>query len=144
MNRGLVNSLALTHRPFRQAVVFRWVRDTFGRISDDRDERARRVLEEAIELVQAAGLSQRDASAMVAHVYSRPPGDVRQEVGGLGITLLAFAHHREINADAEEVNEFLRVIDTPVSFFRKRQNAKAAAGIAGYVDVPMKRASDRG
>lgn len=53
----------------------------------DRCERTHRFLEEALELAQANGCSRDDAIALVDYVFSRPPGQAGQEVGGVMVTL---------------------------------------------------------
>lgn len=53
-------------------------------------QRNHRLLEETLELVQAAQLSRSDAHHLVDYVYDRPFGEIRQEVGGVITTLAAF------------------------------------------------------
>jgi hypothetical protein len=73
-----------------QEGVARWVGAAFGeRVAMDPRERAFRFLEEALELVQAAGLRSSDATRLVNYVYERPVGVVAQEVGGVMVTLAA-------------------------------------------------------
>ena len=87
------------------------------------DERCRRFLEEAIELVQAAGLPESMAQRLVAHVYSRPVGEVRQEVGGAMVTLAALAHALFVDAGDAAVDEMRRIERPEV---RERVRAKQA------------------
>jgi NTP pyrophosphatase (non-canonical NTP hydrolase) len=52
-------------------------------------DRAMRVLEEAVELAQAVGIPRAKAREQVDHTYSRPLGEPTQEVAGvLNATLL--------------------------------------------------------
>lgn len=75
--------------PFQERVAA-WVVDAFGRqVAFDPQERAMRLLEEALELAQAAGLRKLQALALVEYVYGRPLGLVAQEVGGVMVTLAA-------------------------------------------------------
>ena len=62
-------------------------------LPDDKDPvlRAMRFLEEATELCQAAGLSQAQAQKTMKMVYSKPPGEIHQELGGVQTTLCALA-----------------------------------------------------
>jgi hypothetical protein len=53
----------------------------------DRCKRTHRFLEEALELAQANGCPRDDAIALVDNVFSRPPGQAGQEVGGVMVTL---------------------------------------------------------
>lgn len=117
-------------RNIRQRGVFQWVRETFGDPSTAPSERVKRVLEEAVELAQAEGMTQDHALAIVGYVFGKPKGDPAQEVGGLGVTLLAYCEARGLSADAEEAREFERVLAIDPAHFRARHNKKADAGIA--------------
>lgn len=119
-----------TVRDDRQRAVVQWAGDTFGPDSLTPTERATRVLEEVVELAQAEGVPRERALAVLDHVYGKAPGDPAQEVGGIGVTLLAYCAVREISADAEEVREIARVLAIDPAHFRARHNAKADAGIA--------------
>ena len=123
-------------RDNRQRAVFQWVRDTFGDPSTVAGERVKRVLEEAAELAQSEGLTRDHARAIVDYVFGKPPGDPAQEVGGLGVTLLAYCESRGISADREERLEFERVLAVDPAHFRARHNRKADAGIAVRVPEP--------
>ena len=46
---------------------------------------------------------------LVDHVFSRPPGEVGQELGGVGLTVLALAETVGLSADQEERAELWRV-----------------------------------
>lgn len=117
-------------RDQRQAAVIDWVRRCFGPVcASDAQERVARVLEEAFELAQAAGLPLARALHLGAHVYSKPPGKIGQEIGGVSITLLSFAAWAGLSAEREEVREFDRIMSLPVEHFKKRHREKAAAGI---------------
>ncbi len=118
------------NRDERQAAVLEWVRATFGQATLTGAERAMRVLEEAVELFQAEGLDVDRALAIVWHVYGRPRGEPAQEVGGLGVTLLAYCGAKGISADGQEVREWERVQAIHPDHFRERHNLKADAGIA--------------
>ena len=117
-------------RDDRQRATFQWVADTFGAPSTVSIERAFRVLEEAAELAQAEGMTVERAIDIVRYVFGKPAGDPAQEVGGLGVTLLAYCEARGLSADAEEQREFDRVLAIDPAHFRARHNKKADAGIA--------------
>lgn len=69
-----------------------WCRDVFGEASfNNRRERAMRVLEEAIELAQAEGVTTNDVLRTMAHVYSKPADAPELEGAGVGIALLIWA-----------------------------------------------------
>ena len=75
-------------------------------------ERALRFLEEAIELVQALGLTQEDIQRTGEMVFERPAGEPSQEVGGVVSTLLALTNHLKVSAHAAALAEIERM-DTP-------------------------------
>lgn len=118
-----------TRRLDRQSSVHKWCREAFG---DDHaksiEQRGIRLAEEAIEAAQAAGCNREMVHRLVDHVFDRPVGDLAQEIGGVGVTLLALAQAATIDADAEEIREFARVLSKPLSHFAARNAAKNAAG----------------
>jgi len=94
------------------------------------DERCDRFLEEAIELVQAAGCSRERAMEMLNKVYDRPEGELYQEIGGVSVTLLALTESVGMELDELEVMEIERIESKPPEVFRKRQAEKAALGLS--------------
>ena len=62
-------------------------------------ERGLRFAEEAIELMQAIGLSRDDVSAMQDYVYNRKKGDIDNEIGGVLATLAGLATAHMINME---------------------------------------------
>lgn len=116
-------------RDSRQVRVAMWVEDVFGEVGLYRHERALRFIEEAIELAQAEGLTIEQVSKVAGHVFSKEKGDIAQEVGGVGITLLAYCEVVGVSADHAELTEYGRIMSLPGDYFRKRQNVKADAGI---------------
>lgn len=122
-------------RDMRQATVREWVRETFGEISMVIAERVQRVLEEACELAQAEGMGVTDAHTLVDYVWARPSGRREQELGGLQVTILAYAAAAGLSAEAAEVAEVERVLGKDPADFRRRQNEKVAAGIGHKMEV---------
>lgn len=119
------------HRDVRQARVKQWAIDCFGyNVATDRQERALRVLEEAMELCQAENILLEQADDLLRHVYSKPTGEPQQEAAGVGVTLLAYAACSGFSADLVEQLEVERITDLPPEHFRQRQEKKAAAGVA--------------
>lgn len=114
----------------RQAEVVETVKSHFGEASLNIQERAMRFLEEAIELAQAAGISYSDARRLVHYVFGRPKGEPGQELGGVGVTLLALAYSLDHEADECEVAELRRVQALPADYFRDRHARKVEQGIA--------------
>lgn len=88
----------------------------------DESGRPLRLLEEATEAAQAAGVGHAQAGSLLDHVYGRPVGDVAHEIGACGIALLALAESVGIDADVAEVIEGRRVMsmDHTGSVERKR------------------------
>lgn len=116
-------------RDERQARVRAWTTATFGgKVADDTGERAHRFIEEALELAQACGVSIEKVSAIAERVYSRSVGDLSQEIGGVGVTLLALCENVGVSAEAEECRELERVLSIPPERFRAKQAEKARAG----------------
>jgi NTP pyrophosphatase (non-canonical NTP hydrolase) len=116
-------------RDNRQIVVQNWVNDAFG-LEQARsiEYRALRFFEEAVELAQATGASQKMLERILDYVYSRPPGAVRQELGGVGLTLLALASAIGVSADGAEQDELARVLAKPIEHFTRRNEEKNGLG----------------
>lgn len=116
-------------RDDRQRLVTDWCENTFGAESaGDRRKRVLRFLEESLELFQAEGGDMEQASALLERVYSRPPGNPRQEVGGVSVTLLSYCSAAGLSADQCELEEINRVLARPLAEARKRYDAKTKAG----------------
>jgi NTP pyrophosphatase (non-canonical NTP hydrolase) len=117
------------HRDVRQALVGSWAKAAFGaEQATNLRQRGVRMLEEAIELYQAVNGSAKMAHELVDYVFSREPGDLEQEIGGVGITLLALGHAAGVSAETAEIAELGRVSSKPLEHFRKRNEAKNQAG----------------
>lgn len=111
--------------------IVEWVETRFGKaIMQNRHERTIRVLEEAIELAQAEGITFADADKLTKRVYSRPAGHPRQEVAGIGVTLLAYCACTIVDFDLVMEQEIMRIEEMPWDHFRKKQQEKADAGVA--------------
>ena len=116
-------------RAIRQKMVADWVERAFGaKQRSDVQHRAIRLLEEVIELYQATGAPIHMAHQLIDYVFSRPVGDLAQELGGVGVTVLALAAAADLDADAEERREVARVLGIPVEHFSRRNDEKNAAG----------------
>jgi hypothetical protein len=111
-------------QPNFQDRIQKWMTACFGHeIMSDRVERNHRFLEEALELVQSCGTTQSEAQQLVDYVYSRPVGELAQEVGGVMVTLagLCLAQGLDMNACGE--TELERVW-TKIEKIRAKQAAK--------------------
>lgn len=116
-------------RDARQAETHAWCVAAFG----DHDarsipQRGLRLMEEAIETAQACGCDPAILHRLIDHVYAKPIGELRQELGGLGVTLLGLAEAAGISADEAERAEIARVRAKPLAHFAARNAAKTAAG----------------
>lgn len=110
-----------------QQRVWRWCQETFEGIACWRTnkERAYRFLEEATELFQAVGMEKEDAYAVVEYVFGRPKGELKNEIGGTMVTLLALAAHLNLDVQEALVAEYVRIIQPRVqSKIRAKQKAK--------------------
>lgn len=114
----------------RQAKIADWVMECFGEQHMGVEERAARLLEEAIEAAQAAGVQADAMHKLVDYVNARPAGSLTQEIGGVSITLLALAQSIGVSADELEERELARVLSRPIAAWKKRHKVKTEAGIA--------------
>lgn len=86
-----------------------WYLACFGPVRQgDRVERVHRFLEEALELAQAQDCTKEDAHALVEYVYSRPKGDIGNEVGGVMITLAVLCEIAEVSMHKAGEEELAR------------------------------------
>lgn len=114
-----------------QTRVRNWVIGCFGQKSfESKRERSARLVEEAIELAQACGLEKDYVGKILDIVYSKPVGEVKQEVGGVAVCLLALSDSYGFFAGDALEEEVRRLEKVPVGYFRRRHQAKTDAGIA--------------
>lgn len=107
-----------------QARIREWCVACFGEgIADDAVERQHRFLEEALELVQSLGCTIGEAIHLVGYVFDRPPGEPRQEVGGVVLTLSALCSVWGIDVLSAGEEELARVW-TRIEQIRAKQAAK--------------------
>ena len=119
----------------RQKQVLDWAVETFGPVAGHVDERAARLVEEAIEVAQAVGLPPEVIAKILDRVYSRVPGDLSQEIGGVAITLDAMAECLVVDVGQEAERELQRVLAIPKDHFKKKHADKVAAGTADLTPV---------
>lgn len=92
-----------------------WARACFGEAeAADLRLRSYKFLEEAMELVQAMGMSREEAGRMLDYVFRRPLGEPRQEVGGAQLTLALLCSAAGLLMGACAVEELKRVCDPEV------------------------------
>ena len=117
-----------SQRDARQATVFQWCIAAFGSDQANITQRALRLLEESIEAYQAAEGDRAMGHELLNYVFDRPPGEIQQELGGVGIGVLALAAAAGCSADEAERREVDRVMSKPLSHFAARNQAKIDAG----------------
>jgi len=90
--------------------VHLWVLACFGiEKTTSAHERNLRFIEEALELVQANGMTEEKAHELVTYVFARPIGVVHQEIGGVMTTLAALASAAGFDMMEEGERELTRV-----------------------------------
>ena len=118
-----------------QAVIEQFVRTRFGdKVMDNKEERAARVLEEAIELFQVDARDPKEGRAkahkLIDVVFDKKVGDRKQEIGGLGVTLLALCAAHEHRLDELVKTEIARIMSMSPDHFLQKQTAKSDLGVA--------------
>jgi len=117
-----------------QKKILDWAVATFGSIARNRDERAARVLEEAIELAQCEGVPIAVVQRIAERVYSRPPGDLAIEIADVAISLCALAENVGISVHEVQCARWDGIISKPPDYWANKHRAKVAAGTA---DLPQ-------
>ena len=106
-----------------------WAMLAFGEfIAKNKTERNLRFIEEAVELVQACGATEEHVLRIVRHVFSRPPGDREQEVGGTLVTLSALCEAQGIDIEFVSEVELARCYEK-IEKIRGKQLWKQEQGI---------------
>lgn len=123
---ALARALGVELRPFQKR-VHAWVLDFFPEHGVNVPERARRFLEEAVELVQAVGLPDLDIMRNVSRVLQRPAGQPHQELGGSRVSLAALAEAIGLDERLEGERELERI---SAPGMRERMRAKQAEKVA--------------
>lgn len=107
-----------------QGRVAPWMQACFGpEISNDRQERNHRFLEESLELIQACGATASEAHQLVDYVFGRAAGEGIQEVGGVMVTLAALCLANDMDMHAAGEQELARIW-TKIEAIRAKQEAK--------------------
>lgn len=111
-------------RPSFQERVHTWVTECFGEHNaHDRTEHTHRYLEESLELAQALGCTESEVMWLVRYVYSRPRGEVAQEIGGVMVTLAALCAANSCSMASCGEQELARVL-TRIEEIRAKQARK--------------------
>lgn len=106
--------------------VSAWMLECFTEsIADDIQERGDRLIEEALELVQAHGYDRNRVAALTDYVFNRPAGEPTQEVGGVMVTLAAYCRAAKINMHDAGETELARILRPEIiAKIRAKQAAK--------------------
>ena len=91
-----------------QPKMVNWVRTRLGSAAMDPHERAMRFLEEALELLQVAGITEDEIDKLRLHVFSKQPGRAVQEIGGVVTTLLTLAQSQGVDMNTAGLVEIDR------------------------------------
>lgn len=122
-----------------QARVRSWVERCFGsNIADDRVERGDRCLEEVFELLQSGGYDPSRVAVVRDYVWGRPAGEPQQELGGVMVTLAAYAAAHGLDMSLQGETELARVNQPDVM---ERVRAKQAAKLRDIPLSPLPQAS---
>lgn len=104
--------------------AFHWSMLAFGKEhTKNKVERNHRFLEEALELVQACDCTKKEAHILVDYVFKRPVGEIKQEVGGVALTIAALCNTHGINFKECADTEMARVWKN-IEKIRKKQSMK--------------------
>jgi hypothetical protein len=121
----------LGKKPFQKRVLF-WAKKCFGlTLATDVNERNQRFAEEALELLQACGMTKRSVLGAVKYVYNRPIGEKKQEVGGTYTTLALLCAANGIDMVAEGERDLLE-IDNEETSKRIREKRMTKPDFADY------------
>ena len=77
-----------------------------------------RLLEEAIELAQAEGITVEQVCDQTQHVYARPPGLPAQEAGGVAVCLYGWCAAAHIQLTEVASEELARIEAQPIEEIR--------------------------
>jgi PAS domain-containing protein len=113
----------------RQQFIYDFAVRVWGAQAGSQRERALRMVEEALELGQAAGVTWDDVARLAARVYGRPAGEAWQEVGGVIVCVRALCQAMGLSAEYCEVREIERVTSMPLEELQRRHRLKLAAGL---------------
>jgi NTP pyrophosphatase (non-canonical NTP hydrolase) len=124
-------------------IALDWARRSFGaeHVSDV-PVRCLRLAEEAVELAQAAGVPKDKLLDLVGIVYSRPKGEIAQEIGGVMMTATVLCAALDTDTDWHFENELRRVLAKSTEHFAKRNQEKIDLGLNASPDDSLTDPSD--
>jgi len=131
---------AAKYTPTFQDRVRAWLTHCFGfRIATDKRERSWRFFEEAIELAQAVGMTESECRELITYVYGRDRGEIKQEVGGVMLTLSALCSAHLINMDTAADDELKRAWQNTDTIRRKQMNKPKGSPLPQKVDTGVRK-----
>lgn len=111
---------------FQKNRTLEWLEHVFGSKTNDREERTIRLLEEVMELAQAEGVDWNQVNRLAEQVYKKPVGQVKQELGGVLVTLGSYLACTAQDPNSAYEQEFSRC-ESPeiIEKIRKKHSQKA-------------------
>lgn len=116
-----------------QRILSEWCERAFGKqIATSRTERAIRVLEEAIEFCQSAGVEDKRMYRLMEVVLTRPANvHPWQEAAQVLVATLVALDTWGFTAEEQLREETMRILNKDLSKFRARMQEKLDAGVGG-------------
>lgn len=113
-----------------------WATSTFGPVARNRDERAARLVEEAIEFAHAEGVTRETMLGLVERVFESPPGETLAELQAVAMTLDAAAENLGYTSiENLSTFELERVMCISQAEWDRRHANKVAKGLANLSEV---------
>lgn len=109
---SLHSSLKMLGTSSLQKRSYDWCVQCFGpELANDKRERVHRFGEEALEAMQAGGMTKEEAQAALDYVYGRPIGQMRQEIQGVMTTLGSMCQAFGIDMVEEGERDLIEISD---------------------------------
>ena len=111
--------------------ILEWALNTWGNdVAGNTNERARRFLEEAMELAQSCGVTWEETYDLSQRVYGNDADkDTHKEAGQAVLTLYALCAWMAIDPDDALLREWRRVQEIPQEEWQRRQGVKRDQGL---------------
>lgn len=117
-----------------QKSVAKWALTCFGyEESKNTQERFFRFGEEALELLQAGGVTREHLAELIDQVYNKPPGELKQEIGGVSTTLAALCESLDIDLEEAAVSELDLIWERMDIIREKHKNKIRGSAKAGII-----------
>lgn len=113
-----------------QRAVYNWAKELFGVHAVTPLERSRRLTEELLECVQAAGLTKSEVLSIVEAVYSEEPGPLDEELGDATFVLMAFAETHGLSLESCERLAWNKARSKSPEYWQARHQNKIDKGIS--------------